>query len=159
MPLCLTVLPHPWRHSTGMPRARLVTPADRWFKHDDACSVSVRRWPALTFAVLVMWGLLSRQQVLPAFAPEALPGMLRVAICHTGPDQPRNPNHPVADCEACLLCQAPHGDHATMLLLPLDAELPLMRIATRTRADVPVPLDGRTNRPLVPSARAPPSRT
>ena len=120
-------------------------------------SVSVRRWPALTLALLAIWGLLLGGQPVSPFPGEALPEIALLAICHSGPDHPRHPDHPVADCGACLLCQAAHGDHAAMLLVPRGAELPVVRIAIETGASVPGPTGGRRSGAQVPWARGPPT--
>jgi hypothetical protein len=120
-------------------------------------SLSARRWPALTLALLAMWGLLLRGQVMPAMAADALPGLPRVAICHSGPDQRRPPDHQAADCDACLLCQLVHGDHAGTALLPRGPALPLPWTVTLTTVGLPAPVGKTGNSPLVPRARAPPA--
>lgn len=120
-------------------------------------SLPLRRWPALTLALLAMWGLLLRGQVMPAMAADVLPGLPQVAICHSGADQPRTPDHQAADCDACLLCQLAHGDHAGTALLPRELALPLSWTVTLTKVSLPAPIGETGNSPLAPRARAPPA--
>ncbi len=117
-------------------------------------TLSVQRWPALMLALLAI-GWLLRRQVMPAMAAEALPGLPQVAICHAGSDRPRIPE--AADCDACLLCQLAHGDHAGTALLPRGAELPLTWIVAVATTSLSASAGGIGNSPLVPRARAPPA--
>ncbi len=75
------------------------------------------------------------------------------SICHTGEGEPQ-PNAPqrTADCNHCVLCQAPTG----AAVLPVIAAA-LEPVATEPQR-VSIPLDAAAPRPFTPvQARAPPS--
>ncbi|MDR3530094.1 MAG: hypothetical protein P4L90_06030 [Rhodopila sp.] len=123
-------------------------------------SMPMRRLPGLTLALLALFGLLLRGQVTPnttSGTPVALFASFQVAFCHTGHDDPRHADHPAADCDACLLCQAARSDHAGTPVIPRGAEPPVVSVATFA---MPVPPVSTTPRATGSSglwARAPPA--
>jgi hypothetical protein len=121
--------------------------------------VTVQRSPALTLALLAVFGLLVR--ALPA--PPATTGTpfaaFAVPLCHAGDDGRHHPDRRDADCDACLLCMAVHGDHSGTMIVPRGTELPTISVAPLV-AHHPVALaTPRTCVGLGAWARAPPATT
>jgi hypothetical protein len=122
-------------------------------------SVTVQRLPALTIALLAVFGLLLRALPAPAPATEMPFAPFDVPLCHAGADGRHHPDHPAADCDACLLCMAVHGDHAGMAIIPRATELPAISVAAVAPRLPAVPATPRAGGSIGAWARAPPVTT
>src|SRR5208283_5394881 len=108
----------------------------------------------LMLAMLALCGLLLRGQAMPAPATVAA---VYGTVCHAGGTDRRGPAGPVTDCDTCVLCQAVHGDHGGIPILPLRVAL-RPEPARRERPSIPVTAEPGRGRPQDgPRARAPPA--
>jgi hypothetical protein len=122
-------------------------------------SVTVQRSPALALALLAVFGLLLRTLPAPAAATEMRFAAFTVPLCHAGTDSPRHRDRPGADCSACLLCMAVHGDHAGMPLLPRGADLAITAAGSPGGYRPVDPASPRSVGSMGAWARAPPAMT
>jgi|SRR5271166_4573705 len=113
-----------------------------------------RPLPTLMIAMLALCGLLMRGQAMPA--PAAVAAVYGT-VCHIGGTDRRDPTRPATGCDSCVLCQAVHGDHGGVPILPLRVAL-RPEAAGRERSPMPVSAEPGRGPPREGSrARAPPA--
>jgi hypothetical protein len=121
--------------------------------------VTVQRLPALTLALLAVFGLLVRALPAPSATTETPFASFAVPMCHTGADGQHHQDRPDADCDACLLCMAVHGDHSGTMIVPRSTELPAISVAHLVAHDPVALATPRTGGCVGAWARAPPATT
>jgi hypothetical protein len=102
----------------------LVTRQVWWFNPDMTRTVSRMLRPILLLVCLAIGGL--HLSVAPIRA--------ELPICHSDPATPQSPDRSPDDCDLCLLCVAPSGQHDWVAILPSGVGVPAPRLVGRVVA-------------------------